>query len=70
MHGPMMLENLIKVYILTGEMEKALDEIKLLLKTSNTISPPHFYIDPVLAHVTDHVQFKKLENQFWKNYND
>jgi len=70
MHGPTMLENLIKVYILTGEIEKALDETELLLKTTNPTSPVHFYIDPVLAQVTNHARFKKLEKQFRNKYND
>ena len=66
MHGPTMVGNLIEVYILTGEIEKAFDELEVLLETANPLSPVFFYLDPVLAQITDHVLFKKLENQFRK----
>jgi len=66
MHGPTMVGNLIEVYILTGEIEKAFDELEVLLETANPLSPVFFYLDPVLAQITDHVRFKKLENQFRK----
>jgi len=64
MHGPTILVNLIEVYIRTGKIEKALEEIEVLFETNNAVSPAYFYIDPVLVQITKQPRFKKLERKF------
>jgi non-specific serine/threonine protein kinase len=64
MHGPTMLLNLSEVYIHTGEIEKALEQIKILLELDCIVSPAYFYIDPAFVQITEHPRFKELEKTF------
>ena len=44
-----MLHQLVRIYLLTGERERAMDGIEALLKTHYYVTPGRLRIDPTFA---------------------
>jgi len=60
--GPYYRHQLVRIYILIGEPEKALDELEPLLKTPYYLSPGWLRIDPNFAPLRDKPRFQRLRN--------
>jgi hypothetical protein len=51
---------LMRIYIATGEQEKALDVLERLLKAGDMLSPAWLRIDPTFAPLRGNARFQKL----------
>jgi hypothetical protein len=51
---------LVRIYILTGEPEKALDRLEPLLKVPYYLSPGSLKIDPTFDPLRSNPRFKRL----------
>jgi TolB-like protein/DNA-binding winged helix-turn-helix (wHTH) protein/Flp pilus assembly protein TadD len=58
--GPYIQHQLVRVYILTGEHEKALDMLEPLLKTPYHLTPEWLEIDPNFDTLRQNSRFKRL----------
>jgi len=58
--GPYYRHQLVRIYILIGEPEKAIDELEPLLKTPYYLSPGWLRIDPNFAPLRDKPRFQRL----------
>jgi TolB-like protein/Flp pilus assembly protein TadD len=58
--GPYMQHQLVRIYILVGEPEKALDQLEPLLKIPYNLSPGLLRIDPNFAPLKGNPRFEKL----------
>jgi eukaryotic-like serine/threonine-protein kinase len=58
--GPYYQHQLVRVYILVGEPEKALDQLEPLLKIPYTLSPGWLRIDPNFDPLRNNPRFQKL----------
>jgi eukaryotic-like serine/threonine-protein kinase len=58
--GPTIQENVVKIYLLFGEREKALDRLEPLLKIPSDFSPGLLRIDPTFAPLHGNPRFQKL----------
>ncbi len=58
--GPYDQHQLVRIYILVGEPEKALDELEPLLKVPYTLSPAWLKIDPNFDPLRKNPRFQKL----------
>ena len=58
--GPYSEHQLVRIYILTGEPEKALDHLEALLKLPYWLSPGWLKIDPNFDPIRNHPRFQKL----------
>jgi TolB-like protein/tetratricopeptide (TPR) repeat protein len=58
--GPYLQHQLVRIYILVGEPEKALDQLEPLLKTPYFVSPAWLKIDPNLDPLRKNPRFQKL----------
>ena len=58
--GPYMQHQLVRIYVLVGEPEKALDQLEPLLKIPYNLSPAMLRIDPNLAPLKGNPRFEKL----------
>ncbi len=58
--GPYMQHQLVRIYILVGEPEKALDQLEPLLKIPYNLSPGILRIDPNFAPLKGNPRFEKL----------
>jgi eukaryotic-like serine/threonine-protein kinase len=58
--GPYYQHELIRIYMLVGEPEKALDRLEPLLKTPYYLSPGWLAIDPNFVPLRQHPRFQKL----------
>jgi hypothetical protein len=61
--GPYMQHQLVRIYIVLGEHEKALDLLEPLLKIPYYLSPGWLRIDPNFAPLKGHARFEKLLRQ-------
>ena len=59
-HGPYLQHQLVKIYTLVGEPEKALDELEPLLKIPSDLSPGWLAIDPNFDPLRKNPRFRKL----------
>jgi TolB-like protein/Flp pilus assembly protein TadD len=58
--GPYLQHQLARIYLLTGESEKALDELEPLLKIPYYLSPGWLRIDPTFAPLKGNPRFERL----------
>jgi serine/threonine-protein kinase len=60
--GPYQQHQLVRVYLLVGEFEKAIDELEPLLKTPYLLSPGWLKVDPTFAPLRGNPRFERLVN--------
>ena len=58
--GPYIQHQLVRIYLLVGEPEKALDRLEPLLKVPYYLSPGWLRIDPTFDPLRKHPRFRKL----------
>jgi tetratricopeptide (TPR) repeat protein len=58
--GPYMQQQLVRIYLLVGEPEKALDQLEPLLKLPYNLSPGLLRIDPNFAPLKGNPRFERL----------
>jgi serine/threonine-protein kinase len=58
--GPVVQHNLVLIYLLVGEAEKALDHLEPLLTVPYFLSPGWLRIDPAFAPLRGHPRFERL----------
>jgi serine/threonine protein kinase/TolB-like protein len=58
--GPYLQHQLVRIYLLVGERDKALDNLEPLLKTPYHLSPGWLRIDPAFAPLKGNPRFEKL----------
>ena len=58
--GPYLQHQLVRIYLLAGEPEKALDRLEPLLKTPYYLSPGWLKIDPTFDPLRRHPRFQRL----------
>ena len=58
--GPYIQQLLVRIYMLTGEKEKALDHLEPLLKVPYHLSPGWLRIDPTFAPLKSEPRFQKM----------
>jgi tetratricopeptide (TPR) repeat protein len=61
-NGPYNQHQLVRIYILLGEPEKALDQLEPLLTIPYYLSPGWLKIDPTFDPIRNHPRFQKLLN--------
>ena len=59
-NGPYLQHQLVRIYLLAGEHEKALDQLEPLLKIPYYLSPGWLRIDPTLASLRGNPRFERL----------
>ena len=59
-NGPYIQHQLARIYILTGEHEKAIDEMEKVLKVPYNVSPGWLKIDPNFDPIRNNPRFQKL----------
>ena len=60
LRGPYYQHELVRIYMLVGEPEKALDRLEPLLKIPYYLSPGWLKIDPNFDPLRDNPRFQKL----------
>ena len=60
LQGPYLQHQLVRIYILAGEPEKALDRLEPLLKMPYFLSPAWLRIDPAFAPLRGNPRFERL----------
>jgi serine/threonine-protein kinase len=58
--GPYIQHQLVRIYMIVGEKEKALDQLEPLLKVPYFVSPAWLAIDPNFAPLKGHLRFEAL----------
>jgi hypothetical protein len=58
--GPYVQLQLVRIYLLVGEPEKALDQLEPLLKVPFYLSPGWLRIDPTFEPVRKNPRFQKM----------
>ena len=58
--GPYLQHQLVRIYLLVGEPEKALDRLEPLLKVPYYLSPGWLRIDPEFDPIRKHPRFQRL----------
>ncbi|MEO8226682.1 MAG: protein kinase [Gemmatimonadota bacterium] len=59
-YGAYMQHQLVRVYLLTGELDKALDRLEPLLRIPYDLSPAWLRIDPTFAPLRGNARFERL----------
>jgi hypothetical protein len=57
---PYFRHQLLRIYLATGQPEKALDELEALLKVPYDLSPGWLRVDPTFDPVRNNPRFKRL----------
>jgi len=60
MRGLSRVEDLARIYVMTGEYDPAIDQLAFLLDRSSKISVPLLRLDPAWSPLRNHPRFKKL----------
>ena len=58
--GPLLQHQLVRIYLLVGEPEKALDRLEPLLRVPYTLSPEWLRIDPTFDPLRENPRFQRL----------
>ena len=58
--GPYIQLQLVRIHILTGEPEQALDQLEPLLRVPFYLSPGWLRVDPTFAPLRGHPRFERL----------
>jgi hypothetical protein len=58
--GPYFMHQLARIYILTGEPDKAIDQLEALLRIPYQVSPAWLRIDPNFDPLRSNPRFKNL----------
>jgi len=58
--GPYIQQQLVRIYLLVGEPEKALDRLEPLLKMPYLLSPAWLRVDPTFAPLKGNPRFERL----------
>ena len=59
-NGPYVVHQLVRIYIINGQYDKALDELEKLLGMKYDVSPGWLRIDPTFDPVRKNPRFQKL----------
>jgi len=60
MRGPYRVEDLARIYVMVGEHDKTIDQLKDLLSIPGQLSIPLLRLDPTWDPLRNHTRFKKL----------
>jgi non-specific serine/threonine protein kinase len=63
MRGPHRVEDLARIYVMVGDFDSAVDQIKYLLSIPTELSIPLLRLDPAWNPLHNHPRFKKLTEQ-------
>ena len=58
--GPYFMQQLARIYVLTGQPDKAIDQLETLLRIPYVVSRAWLRIDPNFDPIRNHPRFKKL----------
>jgi hypothetical protein len=58
--GPYLQHQLARIYVLTGEQDKAIDQLEQLLRMPYYLSPGWLKIDPAFDPLRQHARFQEL----------
>ena len=58
--GPYIQHQLVRIYLLAGDQDAALDQLEPLLKMPYTLTPAWLRIDPLFDPIRKHPRFVKL----------
>jgi hypothetical protein len=58
--GPYLVHQLLRIHLLAGQPEKALDRLESIMKVPYYLSPAWLRIDPDLAPLRGHPRFERL----------
>ncbi|MDQ3136186.1 MAG: hypothetical protein M3Q93_01190 [Gemmatimonadota bacterium] len=59
-NGTYIQHQLVRIYVLVGEFDNALDQLEPLLKVPYYLSPGWLRIDPTFAPLRGHLRFDRL----------
>ena len=59
-NGPYLQHQLVRIYLLVGEPDKALDQLEPLLKVPYYLSPGWLGIDPTFDPIRNNLRFQRL----------
>jgi adenylate cyclase len=60
MNGPYFQHQLVRIYLMVGDLEKALDRLEPLLRMPYVLSPGWLRIDPAFEPLKGHPRFERL----------
>jgi serine/threonine-protein kinase len=60
LRGPVLVEDLARIYVMVGEYDAAIDQLEFLLSIPSETSISLLKLDPAWAPLRDHPRFQKL----------
>jgi hypothetical protein len=61
--GVVRVEDLARIYVMVGEFDEAITQIKILLSVPSRLSVKLLLLDPAWMPLRDHPEFRKITNQ-------